>query len=392
MATTAARECESWDWHMPPKKFPTIWKAEPHTIAKIEILKAYLVAWFQILGRSKRNQNLLYVDGFAGPGEYTNHAEGSPIAALLAAKTAVDRTGNQWIASAVHCAFIEPDHRRFEHLEQKINSVQSTATITIHLYNLSFVNGLAELRKDLPGPFKGDSPLFAFIDPFGATGVPFATVMELLKSPCSEVLINLDADGIARIFQAGQAADHEANLTVIFGDEEWKQTLSADDDFPTLCRKVLQLYKAKLKRLRNVRYCFSFEMRTSAYALNYHLVFASQHPLGLEKMKEAMKKIDQDGDYCFSDARANQPALFRFDDPASYCDSMSDHFRGKRAIYPDLRDYALNETPFLNPKSILKNLEDRNLIEVASRGPRRKGTFNEEKLLYVQFKQERKNG
>jgi three-Cys-motif partner protein len=377
---------------MPSKNFPTIWKAEPHTIAKIEILKAYLVAWFQIMGRSKRNQNLLYVDGFAGPGEYTNHSEGSPLAALVAAKTAIYRTGNQWIASAVHCAFIEPDRTRFEHLEQKINSVQSPANIAIHPYNLSFVNGLAELRKDLPGPFKGDSPLVAFIDPFGATGVPFATVTELLESPCSEVLINLDADGIARIFQAGQAADHEPHLTAIFGDEEWKQTLSANDDFTTLCRKVLQLYKAKLKRLRNVRYCFSFEMRTSAHALNYHLVFASQHFLGLEKMKEAMKRIDQNGDYCFSDARANQPALFRFDDPAYYSDSMFDQFEGKKAGYAELRDYALNETPFLNPKSILRNLEDRNLIDVTSRGPRRKGTFNEEKLLYVQFKQEREYG
>jgi len=371
---------------MPPKKFPIVWKAEPHTIAKIEILKAYLVAWFQILGRSRRNQDLLYIDGFAGPGEYTNYTEGSPLAALTAARTAIERTGNHWLAGAVHCAFIEDNPRRFEHLERKIASVQGSANLKVHPYCLLFVDGLARLRKDVPGPFRSDYPLFAFIDPFGATGVPFATVTQLLRSPCSEVLINLDADGIARIFQAGQDAGHEANLTAIFGDDEWKQKLSAHDDFSTLCRKVLQLYKAKLKRLPNVRYCFSFEMRTSAYALNYHLVFASQHPLGLEKMKEAMRRIDQDGDYCFSDARANQPALFRFDDPAYYSDSMFDQFRGKKALYPELRDYALNETPFLNPKGILKDLEDRNLIDVTSRGSRRKGTFNEEKLLYVKFK------
>jgi three-Cys-motif partner protein len=55
---------------MPQKKLPTIWNAPPHTIAKIEMLRAYLVAWFQILGRSRPGQDLLYVDGFAGPGEY----------------------------------------------------------------------------------------------------------------------------------------------------------------------------------------------------------------------------------------------------------------------------------------------------------------------------------
>jgi three-Cys-motif partner protein len=57
---------------MPPKKFPTIWDAPPHTIAKKEMLQAYLVAWFQIFGRTRSRQELLYVDGFAGPGECTN--------------------------------------------------------------------------------------------------------------------------------------------------------------------------------------------------------------------------------------------------------------------------------------------------------------------------------
>ena len=81
---------------MPPKKFPTIWNAPPHTIAKIKILRAYLVAWFQILGRSRRGQELLYVDGFAGPGEYVNYPTGSPLAALSAAEEALALTASQW--------------------------------------------------------------------------------------------------------------------------------------------------------------------------------------------------------------------------------------------------------------------------------------------------------
>lgn len=79
---------------MSPKKLPTVWNAPPHTIAKIEMLRAYLVAWFQILGRSRRGQELLYVDGFAGPGEYSNYSVGSPVAALSAAREALDATGS----------------------------------------------------------------------------------------------------------------------------------------------------------------------------------------------------------------------------------------------------------------------------------------------------------
>ena len=69
----------------------TIWPAEPHTIAKIQILQAYLLPYFKILGQTMINQPILYVDGFAGPGEYTNHPTGSPIAAMNACNTSQGR-------------------------------------------------------------------------------------------------------------------------------------------------------------------------------------------------------------------------------------------------------------------------------------------------------------
>ena len=74
---------------LPSKKFETVWEAAPHTIAKITILKSYLNAWFRIMGLTKHNQEILYIDGFSGPGKYTNYAEGSPVAALNAAQSAI---------------------------------------------------------------------------------------------------------------------------------------------------------------------------------------------------------------------------------------------------------------------------------------------------------------
>lgn len=245
------------------------------------------------------------------------------------------------------------------------------------------------MRRDVPRPFNAQHPLFVFIDPFGATGVPFSVVRELLASPCSEVLINLDADEIARIFHAGEHASYEAHLNSIFDGHEWKTLLDSTDTSGVIYRKVLQLYKAKLKEIQKVKYVFSFEMRTSLHALNYYLVFASQHPLGLEKMKEAMKRIDQAGDYRFSDAGVIQSALFRFDKPELHSGGLYNEFKGKKVGYEELRDFALNESPFINPKGMLRDLEcEKNLIdEVKSRDSRRrKGTFNEEKLIYVKFK------
>lgn len=365
-----------------------LWEAPPHTLAKISILRAYLSRWFEILGRSRSRQSLWYVDGFAGPGEYTNSSEGSPVAAITSAKEALEKVGVQWKAGKIHCVFIEQDEKRFEHLKNKIGTTAAKPEIGTHFFNLPFVDGLDALRKQALNPFSPPSPLFAFIDPFGAKGVPFSEIRDLLSRDATEVLINFDSDGIGRIFRAEEAANHEEILNGIFGDDSWKVELAKHRAAHELYRGVLDLYKQMLLALPKVRYVFAFEMRSARNTIDYHLVFASQHPLGLEKMKEAMKTIAKNGDYCFSDAHLNQSALFRFDEPAEYSQQLFEQFHGRTVSYQELNDFALNETPFMNPKSMLKDLEGKRLIQVSSDDiSRRKGTFNEDKLISITFQQ-----
>jgi len=64
-------------------------------MAKHAILRRYLDAWFPILTqqasslarkfKNASNREVLFIDGFAGPGEYANGEEGSPVIALKAA-------------------------------------------------------------------------------------------------------------------------------------------------------------------------------------------------------------------------------------------------------------------------------------------------------------------
>ncbi|MBM4147201.1 MAG: three-Cys-motif partner protein TcmP, partial [Nitrospira sp.] len=210
---------------MPSKKFDTTWKADPHTIAKITILEAYLHAWFQIMGRSMAGQDIVYIDGFSGPGEYTNHPKGSPIAALEAAKASLTHVGRHWKAGDIHCAFIESDEKRFSHLKQVIANIEGHQRINVHLIPTTFTEGLIRIKAELACALRAACPLFVFIDPFGATGVPFSAVEDILKSSCSEVLLNFDADGIARIYAAAERAGSDTLLTEIFGDEGWKSAL-----------------------------------------------------------------------------------------------------------------------------------------------------------------------
>lgn len=366
---------------MPAGPKETIWFAEPHTIAKIDILEAYLVAYFQILGRSRPGQRLLYVDGFAGPNQYTNHPYGSPTAAINAAKTAVASAANSWIAGQIHFAFVEQHEDRYQSLLSKLPPSADVPRSQIHTYNMDFTQALPLIKRAVPEPFGTNSPLFVFIDPFGATGAPFDRVAEILNSPCSEVLINLDADGVARIFDAKKAANHKEVLDKVFGDSHWQTELQDSQDFDLRCRKVLQLYKDRLRSLPGIRYIFEVEMQGAARKLNYFLVFASKHPLGLIKMKEAMKTIAQNGTYKFADADVGQTALFRSDEPQNYHMKLYEAFRGKVVAYDsqddDITAYALNYSPFVNAKSMLTLLEKDGLITaVSSDSKRKRGTFN----------------
>lgn len=378
---------------VPPKKLATLWEAPPHTIAKIAILERYLQAWFPIFGRVKGRFDLLYVDGFAGPGAYTNHPVGSPVVALQAASKALTASGTEWTAGNVHCAFFEPDAARFAHLTQQVESFPEHPRLRTHLRQSSFVDGITALKQQMPQAFSGLWPLLVFIDPFGATGAPFSTVADILSSPRSEMLINFDADAVARIFMAGNRASHEPLLNDIFGDDSWKTAFAGANSFHDRCRIALALYTNRLRSLNNVRYVFSFEMSKTGSTPDYFLVFASQHPRGLEKMKEAMRKMDQTGEYRFLDAHVGRPMLFRFDSPEDFAPKLHQHFAGQIVTYADARDFALNETPFVNPKSMLKFLEFQDRIEVQSTDPRRrKGTFKEDVIVSITFESEVSDG
>lgn len=58
------------------------WKIRPHTRAKHVLLRSYLSAWFPILTSGGFNRRVIYIDGFAGPGIYSDGELGSPLIAL----------------------------------------------------------------------------------------------------------------------------------------------------------------------------------------------------------------------------------------------------------------------------------------------------------------------
>lgn len=368
---------------MPSFKPTDLWNAEPHTLAKIEIIRRYLFLWFRILGTS--SNRLVYIDGFSGPGRYLNSDQSSPTAALIGARAAfeelvrIGRTPNEWFFF-----FIEREPEFSSRLRSVISETVWPKEFKWDVQTGTFeekLNGILDDLKKLPG---GIPPTFVFIDPFGATGVPFSHVAEILKHKSCEVLINLDSDGIGRLSAAQSIEKNQKNLDAIFGGDIWKPTLDPHAKLPVLCSRVLALYKSRLRSLPGVEYFFAFAMRSRREMLNYHLVFASQHWLGLEKMKETMKAVDQSGSYSFSDDAVGQ-GYFDFADANEPAKRMLKELAGKWRPYGDYRKFALNESTFSNPKAMLRYLKSQGKVEVQWLGEPSKTGFPEERIRLIKL-------
>ncbi|MDW8146985.1 MAG: hypothetical protein RMJ48_11960 [Roseiflexaceae bacterium] len=145
-------------------------------------------------------------------------------------------------------------------------------------------------------------------------------------------------------------------------------------------RDLRLLYQRQLKEsARFVRY---FEMRDRRNQLIYCLFFASNHPLGHLKMKEAFWKVDRQTGFCFSDATdPNQLVLFAQGDISPLVSDLSGKFSRKTVLVQKIEKYVANETAFTKKhmRAALKQLENQGLIDVkdttANGKRRRKGTF-----------------
>ncbi len=93
-------------WGNVAKPKTVLWEADEHTLAKHQILRAYLEAWIPIM--SRWNDRLLLIDGFAGPGRYDGGEEGSPLIMLRTLLNHRNFVTNR--RTTFSFLFIEQDH------------------------------------------------------------------------------------------------------------------------------------------------------------------------------------------------------------------------------------------------------------------------------------------
>lgn len=139
------------------KRLPTVWPIEKHTLAKHEILRRYLDAWAPIM--SHWAGRIVYIDGFAGPGEYSGGEEGSPIIAIKSI------SGNKNIKHAeIICLFIEADEARWQHLEELVGEIGKPSFLKVKCYCGKFNETLSDILDYIDKQKETLAPTFAFID------------------------------------------------------------------------------------------------------------------------------------------------------------------------------------------------------------------------------------
>lgn len=353
----------------PPKQ--TIWEIKPHTKAKHLILEEYLKAWFPIL--SRWNSRVVYYDGFAGPGVYSGGEKGSPVIALDVAKSHRDKLKENLVF-----IFVEKNKDRAENLKNVIGKETLPNNYKVQIKNEEFETDLGQILDYLDEEKLHLAPTFAFIDPFGITGLPFSLIRRFLENQKCEVLITFMNSTMRRFPE--QLRDQ---INELIGNPNASDIIRSSGD---RIAKARELYQESLKRI--AKFVCSFGMRNRNNDVIYYLFFATNHPLGHQKMKEAMWKADQTaGMFDFSDAtNPEQPLLFSPTPQNDLAPILGKRFQGRSVDSKEVFRYTNDETIFLekHARSALKLLESSNgyndykiqvELEKKDGTARKKGTF-----------------
>ena len=328
-----------------------IWPKEPHTEAKHFILGEYLKAWFPMLCSS--NSRIVYIDGFAGPGKYEDGEIGSPLIVLNIVKNHIIP-----LKCEIIFYFIEENSKRHANLQELVNQIKLPESQKIGVVKNKFRDEVQEIFDDLDKNGQHLAPCFMLIDPFGYSHTPFTLIKKAMSYKKCEVLITFMYDFINRFILE---EDKVEIFDELFGTHEWvniKKCPDAND------RKefLKNLYLSQLHDEAGVEFVIPFEMINKHNHTVYFLIFATNSIHGLRKMKDAMWKVDETGDFTFSDIRdPHQTVLFQKEPNISQLKRMIiEKFKGKTITVNELKHFVIVETPFKEShfkKQILDPLE-----------------------------------
>jgi three-Cys-motif partner protein len=252
------------------------------------LLEEYLPDWAYKVG--SKWDSLVYVDGFAGPWktkhpDYADSSFGVAIDALRRSCSGLREGRGRHLR--VDSILVEQDRTAFACLERFAGS-KTTPAFGVHALCGEFADQVPAInqliRRSSPNPFR-----FVFLDPKGWGDIPMEKIQPLLQDRSCEVLINLMTRHIIRFLGEPDRADSYRALFGRPGVLELLQNTPCENDERT--EQAVREYCRSLTLLCGFSYVSSAViLEPDEESIRYFLVYATNHPRGVEVFKAAEMK------------------------------------------------------------------------------------------------------
>ncbi|MXY31156.1 MAG: three-Cys-motif partner protein TcmP [Gammaproteobacteria bacterium] len=359
----------------PPKA--TLWRRGDHTEGKHLVLQHYFEAWFPILGMGRRNQRILFIDGFAGPGEYQGGEEGSP---LVAMRVLSQHSSRSRIRAEVVFVFIEKDPTRAQHLERLVAGwTDKPPNAKPFVLTGSFSSRMSQVLDQLDRQKQRMAPALVMVDPFGIRDIPMHLMSRILGNPQCEVYVTFMWESINRHLSTDEFAPH---LTALFGTDTWKRAKNFAGEERR--RRLYALYKSQLKRAGAKQVVHFHLFRRNR--LKYSIFFGTGHTKGSDCMKRAIWKIDPFGEFSFRGGENEQIVLSGLAQPnfTPLRRALQDRFstdgwvpvkKVVEFVSSDATIYHSGQVKGVQKPGVLKPMEQQGLLRVKPQTRQRNFTY-----------------
>lgn len=261
-----------------------VWSQDKHTAAKHQLLRRYLNALLPI--QLTHKPRITYAEGFSGPGVYSGGEPGSPIVALecFAAHAQIFEPSRLKAADVI---LIEENPRRAQRLTEELAQNQTRLRLppNVRVHPPTVGDCVSLLADKLNEVGAWGNPLFAFLDSFGGPDIPLSLVKQLAVSRYSEVLLTFAPSFLVR---HGGDSVHTAKGDEAFGGTHWQGVFAEPSE--NKFGHLVEAYKTSLKNA-GYEHSLAFVMVDEG-GRQVVLLFGTNHPKGIEKMKDAMWGVD----------------------------------------------------------------------------------------------------
>lgn len=258
------------------------------TEAKHAILRRYLMPFAQKILRGFGS--LDFIDGFSGPWENRDQeglTDTSIGIALETLSSAVENVRGEHPNANVRCIFNELKAESFallaDFVERRANDFP---LIDIEIFEGSFEENASKIRSASTNNFR-----LLFVDPTGYTGFSPAALAKF-KGRNTELFVNFMRSFVVR-FVTGNHADREAALVRLVGETRARYLLDTgltidalEDEFLKMLRADLGYKYSGLSPIHN----------PDRDEIHFNLMFATNHPEGMEVMRTAEFRALSDHD------------------------------------------------------------------------------------------------